>query len=184
MEKRVVTDFRAQPHFERQRHRAHRIAGVQRLCGGPDLFPSERQGRHGGGAGDGHHARPRCARCRPGMFPANILKYDAASVPILQLGLSSKTLREQEIFDLGNNFIRTPLGTVQGASVSYPFGGKAARRDGGSEPGRALRQAALADRCLERAEPAEPDSAGGHGQAGAAPSIRSASTAARCSWTI
>src|ERR1700736_2618900 len=60
----------------------------------------------------------------PGMFPANILKYDAASVPILQLGLSSKTLREQEIFDIGNNFIRTPLGTVQGASVSYPFGGK------------------------------------------------------------
>src|SRR5436305_10708700 len=60
----------------------------------------------------------------PGMFPANILKYDAASVPILQLGLSSKTLREQEIFDVGNNFIRTPLGTVQGAAVSYPFGGK------------------------------------------------------------
>src|SRR5690349_24331622 len=60
----------------------------------------------------------------PGMFPANILKYDASSVPILQLGLSSKTLSEQEIFDLGNNFIRTPLGTVQGASVSYPFGGK------------------------------------------------------------
>src|SRR5689334_19683289 len=60
----------------------------------------------------------------PGMFPANVLKYDAASVPIFQLGLSSKTLREQEIFDLANNFIRTPLGTVQGASVSYPFGGK------------------------------------------------------------
>src|SRR5882672_6866238 len=60
----------------------------------------------------------------PGMFPANVLKYDAASVPILQLGLSSKTLREQEIFDIGNSFIRTPLGTVQGASVSYPFGGK------------------------------------------------------------
>src|SRR5436190_3250166 len=60
----------------------------------------------------------------PGMFPANVLKYDAASVPILQLGLVSKTLREQEIFDIGNNFIRTPLGTVQGASVSYPLGGK------------------------------------------------------------
>src|SRR5499433_3511389 len=60
----------------------------------------------------------------PGMFPANVLKYDAASDPILQLGLSSKSLREQEIFDLANNFIRTPLGTVQGASVSYPFGGK------------------------------------------------------------
>jgi multidrug efflux pump subunit AcrB len=60
----------------------------------------------------------------PGMFPANVLKYDAASVPVLQLGLSSKTLREQEIFDLAQNFIRTPLGTVQGAAVSYPFGGK------------------------------------------------------------
>src|SRR5579871_3769366 len=60
----------------------------------------------------------------PGMFPAQVLKYDAASVPVLQLGLSSRTLREQEIFDWGQNFIRTPLGTVQGASVSYPFGGK------------------------------------------------------------
>src|SRR6476469_9546707 len=60
----------------------------------------------------------------PGTFPPQVLKYDAASVPILQLGLSSKTLTEQEIFDLGNNFIRTPLATVQGANVSYPFGGK------------------------------------------------------------
>jgi len=60
----------------------------------------------------------------PGMFPANVLKYDAGSVPILRLGLASKTLREQEIFDLGQNFIRIPLATVQGAAVSYPFGGK------------------------------------------------------------
>jgi len=60
----------------------------------------------------------------PGITPPNVLKYDAASVPVLQLGLSSKTLHEQELFDLGQNFIRTPLATVQGASVSYPFGGK------------------------------------------------------------
>src|ERR1700719_1506873 len=60
----------------------------------------------------------------PGMFPANVLKYDAGSVPILRLGLSSKTLREQDIFDLGQNFIRVPLAAVQGAAVSYPFGGK------------------------------------------------------------
>ena len=60
----------------------------------------------------------------PGIMPPNVLKYDAASVPILQLGLSSKTLHEQELFDLGQNFIRTPLATVQGASISYPFGGK------------------------------------------------------------
>src|SRR5437867_6307107 len=60
----------------------------------------------------------------PGTLPPQVLKSDAASVPVLQLGLSSRTLAEQEIFDLGNNFIRTPLGTVQGASVSYPLGGK------------------------------------------------------------
>src|SRR3954463_3137448 len=60
----------------------------------------------------------------PGTFPPQVLKYDAASVPILQLGLSSKTLKEQEIFDQANNFIRTPLATVQGANISYPFGGK------------------------------------------------------------
>ena len=60
----------------------------------------------------------------PGMFPANVLKYDAGSVPVLRLGLSSMTLREQEIFDIGQNFIRLPLATVQGAAVSYPFGGK------------------------------------------------------------
>ena len=48
--------FRAQPHFERQRHRAHRIAVLQRLRGGQDLFPSERQDRHGGGPGHRDHA--------------------------------------------------------------------------------------------------------------------------------
>jgi multidrug efflux pump subunit AcrB len=60
----------------------------------------------------------------PGIFPPNILKYDASSVPIIQLGLESKTLSEQEIQDLGQNFIRTPLATVQGASVPGPYGGK------------------------------------------------------------
>jgi len=60
----------------------------------------------------------------PGMTPPNILKYDASSVPILQLGLESKTLSEQEVFDLGQNFIRTQLATIQGAAVPLPFGGK------------------------------------------------------------
>ena len=102
----------------------------------------------------------------PGMFPANVLKYDAGSVPILKLGLSSKTLREQEIFDLGQNFIRTPLATVQGAAVSYPFGGKNRAVMVDLNPGPALRETAFADRCLERPEPAEPDPAGGHGETG------------------
>src|SRR5450432_2361846 len=60
----------------------------------------------------------------PGTFPPNILKYDAASVPIIQLGLTSKSLNEQQVYDFGMNFIRTQLATVQGAAVPGPYGGK------------------------------------------------------------
>lgn len=60
----------------------------------------------------------------PGMFPPNILKYDASSVPILQLSINSDTFGEEQLFDFGQNFIRTQLATVQGASVPLPYGGK------------------------------------------------------------
>ena len=60
----------------------------------------------------------------PGATPPLILSYNASSVPILQLALSSNKLPEQELFDLGNQFIRTQLATVQGASVPFPYGGK------------------------------------------------------------
>ena len=59
-----------------------------------------------------------------GTTPPLIIQYTASSVPILQLGLSSDTLPEQQLFDLGVNFIRTQLVTVQGAAVPYPYGGK------------------------------------------------------------
>jgi multidrug efflux pump subunit AcrB len=59
-----------------------------------------------------------------GSRPPNVIRYNAASVPILQLGLSSDTLSEQEVFDLGNNFLRNQLATIQGAAVPPPFGGK------------------------------------------------------------
>ena len=60
----------------------------------------------------------------PGIFPPGILKYDASSVPILQLSIGSESLNEQQLFDYGANFIRTQLATVQGASVAFPLGGK------------------------------------------------------------
>jgi len=60
----------------------------------------------------------------PGMFPPFILKYDVSSVPILQLGLGSKTLSEQQISDLGNNFLRTQLANIQGASMAPSSGGR------------------------------------------------------------
>src|ERR1039457_4327780 len=60
----------------------------------------------------------------PGTTPPSVVKYDASSVPILQLGLGSQTMSEQELFDMGQNFIRTQLATIQGAAIPLPYGGK------------------------------------------------------------
>jgi multidrug efflux pump subunit AcrB len=60
----------------------------------------------------------------PGTTPPFVLSYSASSVPILQLALSSETLPESQIYDLGNTILRTQLATVAGASIPFPFGGK------------------------------------------------------------
>ncbi len=59
-----------------------------------------------------------------GAVPPLILQYNASTVPILQLSLTSKSLAEHEMFDLANSFMRTQLATVQGAVMPYPYGGK------------------------------------------------------------
>ncbi len=59
-----------------------------------------------------------------GITPPNIIQYNASSVPILQLGISSDVLPEQQLYDLGYNFIRTQMANVQGASFPLPYGGK------------------------------------------------------------
>ena len=60
----------------------------------------------------------------PGITPPYVLSYSASSVPILQLALSSKSLPQMQLFDLGQNFIRPQLSTVAGAAVPSPYGGK------------------------------------------------------------
>ena len=60
----------------------------------------------------------------PGTTPPLVITYTASSVPILQLALSGQNLSEQQLFDLGVNFIRTRLSTVPGAAIPYPYGGK------------------------------------------------------------
>jgi CzcA family heavy metal efflux pump len=59
-----------------------------------------------------------------GTTPPLIISYSASTTPIIQLGLSSKTLPEQQLFDLGQNFLRNFLATVPGAATPYPYGGK------------------------------------------------------------
>jgi CzcA family heavy metal efflux pump len=60
----------------------------------------------------------------PGITPALVIKYSASSVPVAQLGLSSPTLSEKEMFDTAINFLRPQLITIPGAAVPYPYGGK------------------------------------------------------------
>jgi multidrug efflux pump subunit AcrB len=60
----------------------------------------------------------------PGIDPPYIVQYSATSVPIVQIAVSSDTLSEQQIFDYAANFIIQRLGTVQGARVPQPWGGK------------------------------------------------------------
>src|SRR6202795_3562561 len=60
----------------------------------------------------------------PGTTPPLVIIYSASTVPVIQIGLTSDSLSEQEIFDFGNNFIRTQISTVPGASMPFPYGGK------------------------------------------------------------
>ena len=60
----------------------------------------------------------------PGITPPFLIAYNASSVPILQLALSSETLSESQVFDLGNNILRASLSTIPGASMPFPYGGR------------------------------------------------------------
>src|SRR6201992_4471401 len=60
----------------------------------------------------------------PGATQPLILNYSASTVPIIQVALSGEGLTEQNLADIGINQLRTPLVTVPGAAIPYPFGGK------------------------------------------------------------
>jgi multidrug efflux pump subunit AcrB len=60
----------------------------------------------------------------PGTTPPLIINVSASSVPILQLALSGEGLPEQQLFDLGVNFLRPQLVTIPGVAIPWPFGGK------------------------------------------------------------
>jgi multidrug efflux pump subunit AcrB len=60
----------------------------------------------------------------PGTMPPFVLKYDASSVPIVQVSLGGMGLSQTELYDLGQNFIRGQLATINGTSVPLPYGGQ------------------------------------------------------------
>src|SRR5579863_10046813 len=60
----------------------------------------------------------------PGTTPPLVAIFSASTVPVIQIGLTSDSLSEQQLFDFGNNFIRTQLATVRGVALPFPYGGK------------------------------------------------------------
>jgi multidrug efflux pump subunit AcrB len=69
-------------------------------------------------------SQPQVRNLPPGSTPPFIIAYNASTVPILQLALSSPTLPESQLQDIGQNFLRPQLVTVPGAELPYPYGGK------------------------------------------------------------
>ncbi len=123
MEKRVVTLFERQAtsnvndieHIESQSYNG---VSILRLFLQPNARVELAQSQVVSGSQSSLRMMP------PGMFPPSVVKYDASSVPVLQLGLGSKTLSEQQLFDYGSNFVRLGLATVQGTTIPGPAGGK------------------------------------------------------------
>jgi multidrug efflux pump subunit AcrB len=60
----------------------------------------------------------------PGITPPYVLTFNASSVPVIQIAVSSDTLSQSQIFDYAQNIIRPQLATVAGAAVPSPYGGK------------------------------------------------------------
>lgn len=60
----------------------------------------------------------------PGVQPPIILRFNASSVPILQISLSSESMSEGEVYDYGLYVLRTQLSTVQGLTMPTPYGGR------------------------------------------------------------
>ncbi|HKP59929.1 MAG TPA: efflux RND transporter permease subunit [Polyangiales bacterium] len=60
----------------------------------------------------------------PNASPPLVIRYSASNVPVMQLALGSDSLSEQQLFDLGINFVRADIATVRGAQLPWPYGGK------------------------------------------------------------
>ena len=98
----------------------------------------------------------------PGATPPLILNYNASTVPIIQLALSGEGLTEQNLADIGINQLRTPLVTVPGAAIPYPYGGKQRQIQIDLDPSALAGARPVGTGRRQHAGGAEPDHAGRH----------------------
>ena len=98
----------------------------------------------------------------PGITPPLVMNYNASTVPILQLSLSSPTLSEQELGDLGMNFMRIATGHRAGRGGALALRREDAAGDGRPQPGAAAVEGTVAAGRGDRGRAAEPDPARRH----------------------
>ena len=152
--------LRARHDHHRQRHRAHRIAVLQRRLGDPRLLPAQRQSRHGAGPGHGHLRRRCCAIMPPGIVPAQhpeVRRFQRAHPAAWAWRARRSASRRSSISARTSSAPSWP--PCRARRCRCPMAASTAQVMVDLNPDAAVRQAAFADRCLERAEPAEPDPA-------------------------
>ncbi len=87
----------------------------------------------------------------PNITPPLVLRYGATDVPIIQLSLSSDSLPDTKLNDLGQNIIRPALAVVHGAEVAVSLWRQAARHHGRSRSAGACSARPVARRRAPRA---------------------------------
>src|ERR1051325_6695635 len=70
----------------------------------------------------------------PGIQPPVIVRFNASSVPILQIGLSSEKMSEEEVYDYGLYTLRNQLSVVRGLTMPTPYGGRERQGMGDLDP--------------------------------------------------
>ena len=60
----------------------------------------------------------------PGIQPPIVVQFNASSVPVLQISLSSDSLTEQQLYDFGIYRMRQQLAPIPGVTLPTPSGGK------------------------------------------------------------
>ena len=125
MEQRIIA-VGARRDDHRQRHRAHRVASRSSGVGVIKMF-FHPGANIGAAIAQVTRRQTALAQLPPGTTPPLIIRFNATNVPILQLGLSSKTLSEQQINDYASNFVRVQLATVQGPQWPGRTAAKSAR---------------------------------------------------------
>jgi multidrug efflux pump subunit AcrB len=123
IEQRMIFTHERAPHDHGQQHRAHRVHVLRWRGRDQGVLPT-------GTSPDAGVAQVTAVsqtilrQLPPGTTPPLVIQYNASTVPILQYGISSKTMNEQQIQDVSLNQIRVGLISVPGAGVPLPYGGK------------------------------------------------------------